>query len=98
MCSDAIVRMDDGVLSEERLAILAKIAPREDEVKAVRAFVEGGGEAEQLANVERFFLAMSAVPNVQRRVELMLYRAQFDLAFDVLSRWIAVIEQACKVP
>lgn len=88
------MEVDDSFLTEERLTILSRVAPTFEEIKTVRAFT---GDRSRLGAVEQFFLAVADVPSVQRRLELLLLRAQFAQLTEALERSLACVEQACKV-
>jgi hypothetical protein len=57
--SDALVMMDADVLTEERLQILSKIVPSDEEIAAIAQYA---GDFQSLGNVEQFFAMIGGLP------------------------------------
>jgi diaphanous 2 len=60
-------------LSDADLSLLSQALPTEEEVKSIRSFK---GHPNQLGPVEKFYHVLATIPHVQRRVELLLFRAE----------------------
>lgn len=71
---NAIVSVDDSILSEERLEQLCKIAPTQEELDAVGSF---DGDVAQLGEAEKFYTSLLKVPRISHRLSSMLFRATF---------------------
>jgi len=68
---DVILSMDEQVLNVDMCQQLLNIAPTPEEVESVTAFAQDA-DASLLGNTEQFFLAVSAVPRIQRRCVCVL--------------------------
>jgi hypothetical protein len=72
---DAIYALDEKVLPVDKVTAMLKVLPTPEEAEAVQSY---DGPLTQLGNPERFFLAIGAVPRLQRRLELFLFKQTFE--------------------
>jgi len=84
--ADAVMAMDTKVLNEEALLVLASAAPDPMESETVASY-DGPGE---LGKCEQFFLAMKAIPQVKKRLELMLFVHHFNTNFEEVETGVRV--------
>lgn len=76
-------------LGPELLETLVKMAPtKEEEIK----LKDYNGEISKLGSAERFLKAILDVPFAFRRVEAMLYRANFDTELAYLRKSFQTLE------
>jgi len=90
---DALFRMDSGVLSEDKLATLAKCKPEPEEIDTVQHF---DGEKSHLGQCEQFFLTISEVYNINFRIESFLYMARFKRSISELKDTVSSLRNAHK--
>jgi len=88
---DAILAMDETVLTPERVSQLAKIAPKVEEIEMVKSF---SGELTQLANTERFYLTLGDIPRLDVRLELFLFKQQFPGSLIQVADQLDRVEKA----
>lgn len=81
-------------MGAELLETLVKMAPtKEEEIK----LKDYNGEISKLGSAERFLKAILDVPFAFRRVEAMLYRANFDTELAYLRKSFQTLEVALFV-
>lgn len=73
----------------ELLETLVKMAPTKEEEIKLREYC---GDASKLGTAERFLKAVLEVPFAFRRVEAMLYRANFDSEVKYLRKSFQTLE------
>ena len=88
---NALLSMDEQVLTEENLTILTKCMPTPDELQVVSSY---DGNTTLLSKTEQFFLVIKTVPRVALRVDLFAFKLGFEkINAEHLAR-IQVCEQA----
>jgi hypothetical protein len=90
---DALLAMDDKVLNVDRMTTLQKCAPTPEEADLVIGY---DGDPEQLGTAEKFFLQICRIPMLNLRIELSLFKMNFDNTMDDLGEQLGVLEQAFK--
>jgi hypothetical protein len=88
---DAIFAMDEQLLNSERLPQIIRCAPTREECETVRNFE---GDISMLGNTEKFFLALSAIPNLSERLNLWVYKLTFDDTFRDLKTKLDLVTSA----
>lgn len=76
----------------ELLETLVKMAPTKEEEIKLREY---SGDISKLGTAERFLKAVLEVPFAFRRVEAMLYRANFDSEVNYLRNSFHTLEVVC---
>ena len=76
---DAIMSVNDDVLTPQRLNILRQCIPTEEEIEVVQTY---HGDKEDLGMAERFVLAMSEIPRLHQRLHAIMYRRKFKEELD----------------
>lgn len=76
----------------ELLETLVKMAPTKEEEIKLREYC---GDVSKLGTAERFLKAVLEVPFAFRRVEAMLYRANFDSEVKYLRKSFQTLEVVC---
>lgn len=80
-------------LGPELLETLVKMAPtKEEEIKLKNYNVEGS----KLGSAERFLKSILSIPFAFKRVEAMLYRANFDAEVNYLRKSFQTLEEASE--
>lgn len=87
-------------LGAELLETLVKMAPTKEEEIKLKKY---DGDLSKLGSAERFLKAVLDIPFAFKRVEAMLYRANFDTevnylrkSFQTLDVWITCINTLCS--
>lgn len=77
---DAIIEMNDAVLTEDQLKGLEKVLPSDDEALQLKVFSEATPEElAMLRPVERFFLELLKVPRLHSRVRIFSFSRSFKI-------------------
>ncbi|KAG8384282.1 hypothetical protein BUALT_Bualt04G0102200 [Buddleja alternifolia] len=91
--SEALLDGNLEGLGPELLETLVKMAPtKEEEIK----LKEYNGESSKLGSAERFLKAILDIPFAFKRVEAMLYRANFDTEVKYLRKSFETLEEASE--
>ncbi|XP_065873769.1 formin-like protein 6 [Euphorbia lathyris] len=89
--SEALLDGNPESLGAELLETLVKMAPTKEEEIKLREY---SGDASKLGSAERFLKAVLDIPFAFRRVEAMLYRANFDTEIKYLRKSFQTLEVA----
>ena len=92
MLMDMLPTLQGRQMSAEDLTLLRSIIPNEAERKAVNAFK---GDPTTLGVVERFFMAILAVPAPVQRLNALLYWVRFESLANELQAHLTLLEAAC---
>lgn len=92
----AILAMDDTVLTSENVNALLYITPKDDEVRALRAFREKMDPALPLGKVERFIFTMIEIPRLEKRLEMFQWKLQLEPSVAELRKSLAALAAACE--
>eukprot|EP01096_Ripella_sp_DP13-Kostka_P013863 TRINITY_DN6107_c0_g1_i1.p1 TRINITY_DN6107_c0_g1~~TRINITY_DN6107_c0_g1_i1.p1 ORF type:complete len:508 (+),score=280.38 TRINITY_DN6107_c0_g1_i1:1-1524(+) len=89
---NAILSMDEQVLTIERLNQLIKNAPTSEEQELLEAYK---GDISELGKAEQFLIQILKVPRVTERLKLLLFKQTFpDRIADLISN-LSVLKDAC---
>ncbi|KAM9571105.1 inverted formin-2-like isoform 2-T2 [Salvelinus alpinus] len=77
----------------EVLKQLVKLLPEKHEIENLKSFQ---GEKDKLANVDRFYITILAVPCYQLRIDCMLLCEETASVLDMLKSKAEVVEAACQ--
>ncbi|XP_031435659.1 inverted formin-2 isoform X2 [Clupea harengus] len=83
---------DRSKFDVEILKQLLKLMPEKHEIDNLKSFQ---GETDKLANVDRFYLLLLAVPCYQLRIECMLLCEETASVLDMLNPKAGLVEAAC---
>uniref|UniRef100_A0A1D1YKD1 Formin-like protein n=1 Tax=Anthurium amnicola TaxID=1678845 RepID=A0A1D1YKD1_9ARAE len=90
--SEALLDGNSEVLGVELLETLIKMAPTKEEELRLRDFT---GDVSKLGSAERFLKAVLDIPFSFKRIDAMLYRANFDSEVKYLRKSFECLEVAC---
>ncbi|KAK6125251.1 hypothetical protein DH2020_040995 [Rehmannia glutinosa] len=91
--SEALLDGNPEGLGPELLETLVKMAPtKEEEIK----LKDYNGDSSKLGSAERFLKALLDIPFAFKRVEAMLYRANFDTEIEYLRKSFRTLEEASE--
>lgn len=91
--SDALLDGNAECLGTELLETLVKMAPTKEEELRLRDY---NGDASKLGSAERFLKAVLDIPFAFKRVDAMLYRANFEAEINYLMKSFETLEAACE--
>lgn len=89
----ALLACDERILDEKRITALIKCAPELEEIEVIQSFQ---GNVTELGNAEQFFKIVSDVPRLKLRLELMLFKHEFQVMTGELDSKLAIMEKAQK--
>ncbi|MBA0688449.1 hypothetical protein Goari_006236, partial [Gossypium aridum] len=91
--SEALLDGNPESLGAELLETLVKMAPsKEEEIK----LLEYSGDISKLGSAERFLKTVLDIPFAFKRIEAMLYRANFDTEVKYLRKSFQTLEEASE--
>ncbi|KAL5755077.1 hypothetical protein ACOSP7_023297 [Xanthoceras sorbifolium] len=91
--SEALLDGNPESLGAELLETLVKMAPTKEEEIKLREY---NGDTSKLGSAERFLKAVLDIPYAFKRVEAMLYRANFDTEVKYLRKSYQTLEAASE--
>uniref|UniRef100_A0A1D1ZAX4 Formin-like protein n=2 Tax=Anthurium amnicola TaxID=1678845 RepID=A0A1D1ZAX4_9ARAE len=91
--SEALLDGNAEGLGAELLETLVKMAPTKEEELKLRDY---NGDVSKLGSAERFLKAVLDIPFAFKRVDAMLYRANFDSEVKYLRKSFESLEAACE--
>lgn len=91
--SDALQNGNPEALGAELLETLVKMAPTKEEEIKLKNY---GGDLSKLGSAERFLKTVLDIPFAFKRVEAMLYRANFDAEVNYLRKSFQTLEVASE--
>jgi len=60
----------------------------------IKEFIAGGGKPDQLENVDKFFLELSSIPQLNDRLICMLYKTNFPVKLNELKPSLLRVKKA----
>ncbi|CEG37516.1 Ankyrin [Plasmopara halstedii] len=90
---DDIVTMDERVVNAALLGCLQRFFPTEKEKHALQNFQ---GSVNTLGKAERFFCLLFQISGMQERIDMFLYKIEFDRVRTTLLTRILVVKRACR--
>lgn len=104
MIRNAIDKLDESILSTEKVQQLMTIMPTVEEVETIKSWVQANtttetesNEISQLGTVEQFFHTLSSIqgfPDLLTRLDLWTFKSSFDEYIETIEVDIAKIEKA----
>ncbi|KAJ4796319.1 Formin-like protein [Rhynchospora pubera] len=91
--TEALLDGNPECLGTELLETLVKMAPTKEEELKLRNF---SGDLSKLGSAERFLKAVLDIPFAFKRVDAMLYRANFETEINYLKNSFETLEAACE--
>jgi len=88
---DALYRMDDIALDEDKLVALAKCKPEPEELEMVTHF---DGDVSSLGSCEKFFRTIGEISGIRFRIDAFLFKVRFDKAMGELESTVNVLKMA----
>ncbi|XP_053488375.1 inverted formin-2 isoform X1 [Ictalurus furcatus] len=90
---DMIQKGDRSKFDVEVLKQLLKLLPEKHEIDNLNSFQ---GERDKLANVDKFYLSLLAVPCYQLRIDCMLLCEETASVLEILKPKAQLVEEACE--
>ncbi|XP_010938950.1 formin-like protein 8 [Elaeis guineensis] len=91
--SDALLDGNPECLGANLLETLVKMTPSKEEELKLRDY---NGDISKLGSAERFLKAVLDIPFAFKRVDAMLYRANFETEVNYLRKSFETLEAACE--
>ncbi|KAL8194406.1 UNVERIFIED_CONTAM: Protein diaphanous 1 [Gekko kuhli] len=90
---NAILEVNEAVLTESMVQNLIKLMPEPDKLKMI---AELKGEYNELAEPEQFGVVISSVPRLRPRLNAILFRLQFSEQVENIKPEIVAVTAACE--
>lgn len=90
---DAILSMNERLLTPEKINVLLKILPTDEDFELVKNYE---GPLDQLSGADQFARAMGEIPKVKTRLELLLFRDTFVSEVSELEEDLSQVERGLK--
>jgi len=95
---DAILTVDQTILTQERITALLSMVPNPEEKALLKAYLKSGKPVDKLGVAEQFALYMLEIPRVDTRLRLLLFQSKYDaLVEDMMSQYVRLIAAGEKV-
>jgi hypothetical protein len=91
---DAILEMDEEVLTEEKVQALISLAPTDGELAMIRDYVKGGGDLADLNDAERFYSLLMDHVGIKQMLRLWLMKTDFEPRVAHLRAAITAVREA----
>lgn len=91
----AIVKLDETILSLERTRVLVDLAPTDDEISMLRGY---DGDLDLLTTEDRFLYEMTNIPRLATRLKCLATRYTFEKdALEIKHKLIAIREACTEI-
>ncbi|XP_072854474.2 protein diaphanous homolog 1 [Pogona vitticeps] len=90
---NAILEVNEAVLTESMVQNLIKLMPEPDKLKMI---AELKGEYSELAEPEQFGVVISSVPRLMSRLSAILFKLQFNEQVENIKPEIVAVTAACE--
>jgi hypothetical protein len=91
--AEAVKKVDDNILTSQRLNILKQCVPTDDEVELIKSY---DGKIEDLGNAEQFIAVLAQVPRFQQRIQAMAFRQKFSEELSEVGPDLETVRQAIQ--
>eukprot|EP01122_Echinamoeba_exundans_P009101 TRINITY_DN313_c0_g1_i1.p1 TRINITY_DN313_c0_g1~~TRINITY_DN313_c0_g1_i1.p1 ORF type:complete len:586 (-),score=237.19 TRINITY_DN313_c0_g1_i1:161-1870(-) len=91
---EAILMLDDNILTLENTQRLVGNLPEAEELAGIKNYIANGGAPEKLENVDKFFYELSTVPQLGARLECLLFKLNFPVKMNELKPALLRIKKA----
>lgn len=91
---DAILMLDENALELEIAKKVFDNLPTEEEIKAIEAFLAGGGTTDKIEKIDKFFLEMWSIPQVHQRLECFILKLGFPARLADLKPAVLRVKKA----
>jgi hypothetical protein len=92
---DAILVMDEGLITPERIPSILKCVPTDKEIEKVKSFT---GDVSTVGNAEKLFLALQHIPNLQIRMEMWAFKVSLEgIVQDLQKKLTVIITMTAKI-
>lgn len=91
----AIIKLDETILSLDRTRVLLDLTPTDDEIPMLRGY---DGDLDQLTTEDRFLYELTNVPRLSTRLKCMITRYTFEKdALEIKQKLIAIREACVEI-
>ena len=92
---DAIIKVDEGKLDLPRMELLLKSCPSPEDAALVADWA-ASNDPKLLGQVEAFFFEIAPIPDIQQRLECMVFKQKLETTCEILDDRLKVITAACE--
>ena len=90
---EAIVSLDEQLLSLEQLQAILGLLPTSDEMKMLKAYK---GDIDKLGPSEQFLLTLARIPKVEAKVQGFIFKQEFNTRKNDLKTKVTVVATCAK--
>jgi hypothetical protein len=90
---EAIVSLDEQLLSLEQLQAILGLLPTSDEMKMLKAYK---GDVDKLGPSEQFLLTLARIPKVEAKVQGFIFKQEFNTRKNDLKTKVTVVATCAK--
>jgi ankyrin repeat protein len=84
--AEAVLSLDEKVLTLDDVRSLAKFSPTKDEIDSLKKYIEAGSDVSKLGQAEHFFLELMRIENLAGRLSAWVFKREFDFKLaDILA-------------
>jgi len=93
---DAILELDDEILSTDRMPQLLECLPTEEELTQIRGWLKKNDNIDQLAKAEKFFTEIEGITELRPRLEAYQFKITFEDRISNIKPTLKTISNALK--
>lgn len=94
--AEAIIAMDETLLTSEHLVVLLTACPTEDEIELIKNFQDTNGDIHKLAREDQFLMAMADIPRLKGRLEAVACKQNFENDYSRVMEKVQLVHEACR--
>lgn len=94
--AEAILMVNEEILTTDLVSKLIDNAPLEEETKSILNHVNQGAGLDQLQNVDRFFYQLALIPNLINRLQCISFKVNFEAKISELRVSALRVKKANK--
>lgn len=91
---NAIMNLDDELLTQDQIKALKEIAPTADELAQIEDYCKSGGDPNLLGNIEKFYHCIANLPKYERRLECWMFKNSFPILYSAVQPDIDIVARA----
>ncbi|GMI72192.1 hypothetical protein HRI_000888500 [Hibiscus trionum] len=88
----AVLALDDSLLDADQVENLIKFCPTKDEMELIKKYT---GDKDALGKCEQFFMELMKVPRVEAKLNVFLFKIQFNTQIVEFRKTLNTVNSAC---
>ncbi|XP_076903059.1 putative formin-like protein 15b [Bidens hawaiensis] len=89
---EAVLAMDDGLLDVDQVENILKFCPTKEEMDQLKNYT---GDIDKLGKCEHFFLELMKVPRMETKLNIFLFKIQFNSQLGDFKKSLDLVHSAC---